>query len=260
MPRPSRKYKRDRKWIARAGHRMTQLIAQGVEAIESGDRGLPLHVRQGIQAELRRMLVALDREWQEQHAGNLMIHAGMRQMVQGVLRTRIEQIQKEIEVEIAGVPRSVRQELRHEALHWQTQGLTTRQATEAIRRALPKLSRTKVELIARTETARASSVLEQAQSQAYGFEWYEWLGAEDARERQAHRHMNGVLVTWSDPPAPEKLIGIRSKLGHYHAGRAPRCRCIAATISGPEDVKWPHKVYRRGKIERMTLKQFRALG
>jgi hypothetical protein len=35
--------------------------------------------------------------------------------------------------------------------------------------------------------------------------------------------MDHVLVLWSDPPAPEMLAHVKSRLGHYHAGQSPNC-------------------------------------
>jgi hypothetical protein len=68
--------------------------------------------------------------------------------------------------------------------------------------------------------------------------------------------MQGVLIRWSDPPAPEQLKGIKSTLGHYHAGDAPNDRCYAAPLIDVDRINWPHKVYVNSQIIMMTRSRF----
>jgi len=37
------------------------------------------------------------------------------------------------------------------------------------------------------------------------------------------------------------------------------CRCDALPLASLDEVKWPAKVYRNGRIERMSRKQFREI-
>lgn len=120
------------------------------------------------------------------------------------------------------------------------------------------LTEAKARLIARTETSKAATALTRVRPQRIGAEWYVWRTSEDARVRSSHAHMDGVLVNWSDPPSPEKLIGMKD-YGSYHAGEFPNCRCYAEPLLDYDDVKWPHKVYRGGRITSMTLAGFKKI-
>lgn len=120
------------------------------------------------------------------------------------------------------------------------------------------LAEAKARLIARTETSKAATALTRVRAQRIGAEWYVWRTSEDARVRSSHAHMDGVLVNWSDPPSPEKLIGMKD-YGSYHAGEFPNCRCYAEPLLDYDDVKWPHKVYRGGRITSMTLAGFKKI-
>jgi hypothetical protein len=70
--------------------------------------------------------------------------------------------------------------------------------------------------------------------------------------------MDGVIIFWNEPPSPEALDGIASKLGHYHAGEAPNDRCYAEPVLDISDVNWPHKVYHNGAIHMMNKTQFKT--
>ena len=115
-------------------------------------------------------------------------------------------------------------------------------------------------LIARTETSKISTALTQARSEVLGLNWYVWRTSQDVRVRDSHFGMSRVIINWKEPPAPEQLKNIKSKLGHYHAGNAPNCRCYAEPlISISEDVKWPCKVHYGGKLITMTRTQFEKI-
>ena len=121
------------------------------------------------------------------------------------------------------------------------------------------ISEKKANLIARTEVSKASTELTRARSENLGIRWYIWRTSEDVRVRSSHSHMEGVLICWDNPPSPEKLLGIRSSLGYYHAGECPNCRCYPEAVVSLDFVKWPCKVYYNGTIESMTRKQFEEI-
>lgn len=120
------------------------------------------------------------------------------------------------------------------------------------------LTEARARLIARTETAKAATTLTRVRAQRIGAEWYVWRTSDDARVRSSHEHMEGVLVSWNDPPSPEKLIGMKD-YGAYHAGDFPNCRCYAQPLLDYDEVKWPHKVYLNGRITSMTLTNFKKI-
>jgi len=114
--------------------------------------------------------------------------------------------------------------------------------------------------IARTETAKAQSALTQARSENLGIDWYVWRTAQDGmRVRESHRHMEGVLVGWSNPPNPESLAGKDNSHGPYHAGNFPNCRCYSEPLISIDWVSWPHRVYIGGAIVTMSRKEFEPL-
>ena len=122
-----------------------------------------------------------------------------------------------------------------------------------------QISSNRATLIARTETSKISTALTQARSKVLGLDWYVWRTSQDVRVRDSHYLMSRVIVNWNEPPAPEHLKGINSKLGHYHAGNAPNCRCYAQPVIDINDVKWPCKVYFNGKLVTMTKTQFEKI-
>jgi len=117
----------------------------------------------------------------------------------------------------------------------------------------------RINLIARTETSKASTALTRARAENLGLNWYIWRTSEDARVRSSHKIMDEVLIHWSNPPAPEQLDNIKSTLGHYHAGNAPNCRCYPEPVISLNSIKWPCKVYIGGKIVTMIRVEFERL-
>lgn len=85
-----------------------------------------------------------------------------------------------------------------------------------------EVARSRAETIARTEVARAKSVLTQARATHIGSTHYRWLTAKDAQVRPSHRAMQGKIVAWSDPPTLDGLTG--------HCGQLPNCRCTPLPI------------------------------
>jgi SPP1 gp7 family putative phage head morphogenesis protein len=79
-------------------------------------------------------------------------------------------------------------------------------------------------LIARTETAKASAALVQARAQHIGGDSYIWHTVQDIWVRKMHRHLNGTVQKWADPPIAEEN-GDR-----HHPGNFPNCRCYAEPI------------------------------
>lgn len=78
-------------------------------------------------------------------------------------------------------------------------------------------------LIARTETARTSSLLTQVRAQHIGCTSYVWRTAGDGRVRESHRKMNGKVVQFGDPP-------LLSDGTQTHAGAIYNCRCYCEPI------------------------------
>ncbi|MDY6148947.1 MAG: minor capsid protein [Porphyromonas sp.] len=139
-------------------------------------------------------------------------------------------------------------------------GLRSAEIMRDVLAAYPRMTHAHARLIARTESSKAATTLTQVRSEAAGVKWYEWRTGEDQRVRDSHRLMNGVLIRWSDPPNPELLNREKHAHNRYHAGNIYNCRCFPAPLVQLSDVNWPHKVYYAGRIQTMTLAQFKKIG
>ncbi|HBK27315.1 MAG TPA: phage head morphogenesis protein [Dialister sp.] len=159
---------------------------------------------------------------------------------------------------IKSMPDRIAQKVSQDMANGEFSGKRPEELVEQVLARWPQLTRAHAKLIARTETSKASTALTRARAESAGFSWYVWKTSEDARVRGSHRHMDGVLVSWSDPPSPEALIHMKN-YGQYHAGDFPNCRCYPAPLIDYEDVSWPHKVYHNGRIQMMTLAKFKKL-
>lgn len=129
---------------------------------------------------------------------------------------------------------------------------------EDIKKMFPDKAKANANLIARTEVSKTQTALTRARSQNVGVNWYVWRTSEDARVRSSHRVMEGVLVRWKIPPAPELLDGKPSE-GHYHAGEIYNCRCSPRPLISLDEVQWPCKVYTNGTLRKLTKKQFEEI-
>lgn len=122
---------------------------------------------------------------------------------------------------------------------------------------LSGIARSRAQLIARTETSKATTALTQARSEYLGIQWYVWRTSEDQRVRKSHRLMEGVLINWTDPPSPEKLFHEKNPPAPYQAGNIYNCRCYPEPLMRLDQVSWPHRVYMGGVIRMMTLAKFK---
>lgn len=137
----------------------------------------------------------------------------------------------------------------------QLAGARPKTIAKMMKARFPALLKSRTQLIARTEVAKTSSALTQARSEELGLDWYEWNTSEDARVRDSHKKMDGVLCSWREPPDPEALTGEKSA-GHYSVGQIYNCRCTSTVLLNVDDVSWPHRVYHGGAIKQMTRIEF----
>lgn len=122
----------------------------------------------------------------------------------------------------------------------------------------PYMSASKAALIARTEASKSHTALIQARADRLGIAWYVWRTSQDARVRNSHAHMEGVLCRFDTPPSPE-LLANEKNVGAYNAGEIYNCRCYPEPLIDIDDIAWPHKVHYGGKIVRMSKEQFRKV-
>ena len=124
---------------------------------------------------------------------------------------------------IKSVPVDVGQWITDFVQREQAKGQRFESMMAEIQARAPEIARSRIRLIARTETSKAGTALTRARCDDLGLGAYVWRTSSDSRVRDSHRKMDGVICFWNDPPAPEALVGIKSGLGHYSCGDAPNC-------------------------------------
>lgn len=160
---------------------------------------------------------------------------------------------------IRTLPTDVSYKVVQDVTDYALTGMRSSEIAKIIREATSKHARASARLIARTETSKTQSAITQARAVQMGVNWYVWQTQRDGkRVRSQHRIMQDVLVNYADPPSPEQLDGLPS-VGNYHAGQIWNCRCYAEPLLDIGFVRWPHKVYFRGKIQLMTKSQFERI-
>lgn len=91
-----------------------------------------------------------------------------------------------------------------------------------------KVTESRATLIARTETARASTALNLVRATSVGSTHYIWRNSGDGAVRESHKKLHGKKLdgqkfAWDDPPTlDDGMTG--------HPGTFPNCRCYAEPI------------------------------
>jgi SPP1 gp7 family putative phage head morphogenesis protein len=88
-----------------------------------------------------------------------------------------------------------------------------------------EVTESRATLIARTEVAKANSVMTQARSASVDSTHYVWRTADDAAVRESHAEMEGQVIAWDEPPT-------LSDGTVTHAGQIYNCRCYPEPIIG----------------------------
>jgi SPP1 gp7 family putative phage head morphogenesis protein len=73
----------------------------------------------------------------------------------------------------------------------------------------------RAQTIARDQTAKATSSLNELRQEQAGITQYRWSGVLDNRERETHRRQEGKIFAWAVPPE-----------GTGHPGSEVNCRCV----------------------------------
>ncbi|HBS60878.1 MAG TPA: phage head morphogenesis protein, partial [Firmicutes bacterium] len=104
----------------------------------------------------------------------------------------------------AGIIRSMPFVFAHQATHYIQEETLKGKRHEQIARELldnfSKMTETKAALIARTEASKAHTALIHVRAERLGLAWYIWRTSQDARVRNSHEHMEGVLCRFDTPP------------------------------------------------------------
>lgn len=183
------------------------------------------------------------------------IRRALEHEMDGPVGRRVDELIAENANYIKSVPESVSQQLVKHVQSKTYEGSRVAYKSDEFKAIVGNMSNAHAKLISRTETSKAMSALTQARAEYTGHDWYIWHTSEDQRVRKSHKNMDNVLCRFSDPPAPEELIGERSA-GKYSPGNIYNCRCYAAPVILWRKVEWPHRVYANGSINSMNKTQF----
>ena len=186
-----------------------------------------------------------------------LIHRLIEQEMNGHVGDEVRRMVRENAALIRSLPLRLSEDVTSFIATRQRAGERSSAISDRLRAELPRMAQKQSTLIARTETAKAETTLTRARSESLDIYWYQWLTSEDSRVRASHQLMNGVLVPWAQPPAPEQLAKIRSTLGHYHAGMCPNCRCPANPIVRLNRIQFPARVYYGNALVKMSESEFR---
>ena len=211
------------------------------------------------------------RTWREAARNNgrgREIYQALQKELLGARGARIRALVKENAALIKTLPKNIADDVAAYVARETMKGRRASDIADEIRMMFPKDTKARAQLIARTQVSMTQTNLVRARAEDLGMDWYVWRACGgnngDGRTRSTHKHMSGVLVRWSDPPAPEDLFPLRrvdgtpykNTLGHYHAGQCPNCRCYPEPVVDLDLLKFPMRVYRNGHIERMPRKRF----
>jgi len=96
-------------------------------------------------------------------------------------------------------------------------GTPTKELAKEISRRF-EISQSRGALIARDQTAKLSSRVNQERQESYGIERYMWSSSGDERVRQRHAELDGQIFSWSQPPIADERTGLRG-----HPGEVWQC-------------------------------------
>ncbi len=205
-----------------------------------------------VQRMITAQKVAMRATWREAAAASTQgrkIYELMRKELLGTLTgARMGAIVAQNSALIKTVPGDVALRLSHFAKEMALKGERPEVTAKRMQAVLPHLTNVEITRIARTETAKAQSALLEARCAEIGVTMYQWYTCKDGSVRRSHSLMQGVYCLWSDPPDPEALAGEKSSGHPYHPGGIYNCRCIALPVVTVQDIKFPAKVYKGGKI------------
>lgn len=219
-----------------------------------------------INSAVKRMVLPIDvgnqRTWREAAKkatkGKFLYRLLMDELKQGTGHIIQQQVMENVLL-IKTLPNDVAQKVVNDIAENALKGARAESIEKIIRDKTDQHSRASARLIARTETAKTMSALTKARCEQLGLRWYIWRTALDGtRVRLSHRIMEGVLVNWNNPPAPEELVGEKSA-GHYHAGNIWNCRCFSEPVLELEDIRFPARVYYNGQIVMMNKSEFEQI-
>lgn len=122
---------------------------------------------------------------------------------------------------ITSLPREAAERVHRITTEGISRGTRASEVAEQIMRT-GDVTRSRADLVARTEVGRTSTTLTQARAEHIGSTGYIWRTSKDSDVRPSHKAMEGRFVAWADPPTLDNLKG--------HAGALPNCRCYCEPV------------------------------
>ena len=197
---------------ARALRKIARQIGELINAVDFGDPSAVLALEHMLErysdlitpwakAAAERMLAEVAQRSQNawlEHARNMSkaLQSEIRRAPTGEVMRRLQAEQVTL---IKSLPLDAAKRVHEWALRGMENGTRAAEVAEQIRRS-GMVSANRAMLIARTETARASSVLTQARAEHVGSEFYIWRTVGDSDVRPSHRKMEGKVARWDRPP------------------------------------------------------------
>lgn len=226
-------------------------IVRAVEAY-ANSKAFDDLVSLSVERMITAQKVAMRATWREAAAASTQgrkIYELMRKELLGTMTgARMDAIVTQNSSLIKTVPGDVARRLSSFAKEMALKGNRPEETAKRMQAVLPHLTNVQIARIARTETAKAQSALLEARCAEIGVTMYQWYTCKDGSVRRSHALMQGVYCLWSDPPDPEALAGEKSSGHAYHPGGIYNCRCIALPVVAVQDIHFPARVYKGGKI------------
>lgn len=186
------------------------------------------------------------------------IHSLLQKELHGPMGLAVQHIVDRNAKLISTFPETISNQVAHFIERESLAGRRAEFITRDLLNKFPDVASSRIALIARTETSKASTALTRARAENLGLAWFVWRTSKDARVRDSHRMMDRVLVGWNDLPSPEALAGEKS-YGKYGPGEIFNCRCFPQPLIDISDVKWPCRVYSKGQIQYLTRIRFEGI-
>lgn len=173
-----------------------------------------------------RMIRDVDRiDRREWYARSQEISRGLEAEIQGApTGATYRKLQAEQVSLITSLPTKAAERVNKMAI----EGVIKGQRADVIAQALMEtgeVTKSRANLIARTETARAQANLSQARAEYVGATQYIWRTVGDSDVRHDHKELNGKVFSYAQPPIADKASGTRANPGCIW-----NCRCWAEPI------------------------------
>ncbi len=222
--------------------------------------------RETAYAAASRMVTSLRvesaRTWREaasESSRGRMIYEALQREMQGPTGARMLQIVNENARLISTFPLDISAQVANFIKTEAQKGRRASDIADDLKEQFPGVSRGRINLIARTETSKASTALTRTRAEYLNLPWYQWVTSKDARVRLSHRRMDGTIIAWAEPASPEALVGEKRAPAPYAPGDIYNCRCYAKPLMNLDRISWPALVYVGGQIQMMTRFEFERI-